>query len=563
MKKYLFKFKGLLAINIFFIIAEAIVSVTFAFVLKIIIDAGVNRSMTDLKKSLLITGAFVIVMLLVEALNKLFQAKFIQKTIFELKKDIFSSILKRDIKSFNSENTAQYISTLTNDINIVEQDYFINILGFINNVIAFTLATIAIININIYITMGVFIVGALTMTVPILFGKKLGKRKKLYSDNLGIFTTKIKDIFSGFEVIKSFNIEEKISKEYDKSNYEVEKSKYKSSVLSSFVDVLSMDMGFLMFLISLAIGAYFVIKGEMTVGAMTAAVQLMNNIVNPIINISSRINRLKAVRGIEEKVVKFIGDENTTDEGLEKLSFNDKISFKDIHFSYNDDKKILKGLSFDIKKGGKYAIVGGSGSGKSTVLKLLLRYYDNYKGSITIDGEDNRNIKVSNLYNLVSVIQQNVFMFDSNIKDNITLFQNYSEIEIERAVRMAGLENLINSLPNNIESAVGENGCNLSGGEKQRVAIARALIKNTPVLVIDEATSALDNETSYNIEKSILALKEQTCLVITHKLMEETLKNYDGIIVIKNGKLVEMGSFDDLMMDRGYFYSLYNVAEAS
>lgn len=563
MKKYLFKFKGLLAINIVFIIAEAIVSVSFAFVLKIIIDAGVNRSMTELKKSLMITGAFVIVMFLVEALTKLFQAKFIQKTVFELKKDMFSSILKRDIKSFNGENTAQYISTLTNDINIVEQDYFINILGFINNVIAFTLATIAIIKINIYITMGVFIVGAITMTVPILFGKNLGRRKKLYSDNLGVFTTKIKDIFSGFEVIKSFNIEEKISKEYDKSNYEVEKSKYKSSVLSSFVDVLSMDMGFLMFLISLAIGAYFVIKGEMTVGAMTAAVQLMNNIVNPIINISSRINKLKAVSGIEEKIVKFIGDKNEIDEGLEKLSFNDKISFKDIHFSYNDDKKILKGLSFDIKKGGKYAIVGGSGSGKSTVLKLLLRYYDNYQGSITIDGEDNRNIRVSNLYNLVSVIQQNVFMFDSNIKDNITLFQNYSEIEIERAVRMAGLENLINSLPNNIESAVGENGCNLSGGEKQRVAIARALIKNTPVLVIDEATSALDNETSYSIEKSILSLKEQTCLVITHKLMEETLKKYDGIIVIKNGKLVEMGSFDDLMMDRGYFYSLYNVAEAS
>lgn len=563
MTKYLFKFKRLLAINIVFIIAQAIVSVSFAFILKVIIDAGVNRSMNELKKSLMITGTFVIVMFLVEALNKLFQAKFIQKTVFELKKDIFSSILKRDIKSFNSENTAQYISTLTNDINIVEQDYFVNILYFINNVIAFVLATIAIIKINVYITMGVFIVGALTMTVPILFGKKLGKRKKLYSDNLGIFTTKIKDIFSGFEVIKSFNIEDKILKEYDKSNYEVEKSKYKSSVLSSFVDVLSMDMGFLMFLISLAIGAYFVIKGQMTVGAMTAAVQLMNNIVNPITSMSSRINRLKAVRGIEEKVVNFIGDENTIDEGLEKLSFNDEISFKDIHFSYNDDKKILKGLSFDIKKGCKYAIVGGSGSGKSTVLKLLLRYYDNYKGSITIDGEDNRNIKVSNLYNLVSVIQQNVFMFDSNIKDNITLFQNYSEIEIERAVRMAGLENLINSLSNNIESEVGENGCNLSGGEKQRVAIARALIKNTPVLVIDEATSALDNETSYSIEKSILSLKEQTCLVITHKLMEETLKNYDGIIVIKNGKLVEMGSFDELMMDRGYFYSLYNVEEAS
>lgn len=191
-----------------------------------------------------------------------------------------------------------------------------------------------------------------------------------------------------------------------------------------------------MFLTSLAIGTYFVIQGKMTVGTMMASVKLMNNIVNPIVNISSRISKLKSVRLIEEKILKLIGEKNEKDEGVEKLTFDNDISFENLQFAYNDDKKVLKGVSFNVEKGGKYAIVGGGGSGKSTVLKLLLRYYDNYEGSIKIDRQDNRNIKVRHLYKLASVIQQSVFMFDSSIKDNITLFQNYSDEEIGNAINL-------------------------------------------------------------------------------------------------------------------------------
>lgn len=561
MKKYLFKFKGLFALNTVLIFLAALFDVAFAFILKIIIDAGSNGSMQQLYRALIITGIFILISFSEGYLAKLAQAKYIKKVILVLKEDVFSKILSRDIKSFNSENSAQYISTLTNDINIIEQDYFLNILEIINKMCAFTIATIAIININIYITIGVFLVGIITILIPVIFGNKLGSSKKVYSDNLSSFTTKIKDIFSGFEVIKSFNIEEKITKEYKKSNYDVEKAKYKFSILTSLVEILSMSSGFLMFVTSLAIGTYFVIQGKMTVGTMMASVQLMNNIVNPIVNISNRISKLKSVRLIEEKILKLIKEKNEKDEGTQKLTFDSNISFENLQFAYNNDKQVLKGVSFSVKKGGKYAIVGGSGSGKSTVLKLLLRYYDNYDGSIKIDGEDNRSIKVSHLYKLASVIQQSVFMFDSSIKDNITLFQNYNEEQIQSAVNLSGLNDLVNSLPSNIDSEVGENGCNLSGGEKQRIAIARAIIKNTPILVLDEATSSLDNETSYNIEKSILSIKELTCLIITHKLIDDILKRYDGIIVMKNGNIEEIGNFDGLMKERGYFYSLYNVAE--
>jgi ATP-binding cassette subfamily C protein len=320
-----------------------------------------------------------------------------------------------------------------------------------------------------------------------------------------------------------------------------------------------MSFGFLMFFAAMGIGTYLIILGVITVGAMLAAVQLMNNIVNPIVNISSRLNKLKSIKLIEEKFLQIINEQKQEDTGIEKLSFEKEIKFDKVEFSYGD-RKTLNGVDLTFAKGKKYAIVGGSGSGKSTILKLLLRYYENFKGGISIDGVQHKAIRKEDIYKLISVIQQNVFMFDNSIRDNIALFQDYNDAEVQRAVELSGLKDFVGSLQGGVNSSVGENGCNLSGGEKQRVAIARALIKNTPILVLEEATSALDNETSYSIENSMLSLPELTCLVVTHKLMEEVLRKYDGIVAVKDGVVVEEGSFEELMNRKGYFYSLYSVA---
>lgn len=559
MKSYFLKHKSLLIISIIFIILSAITDVSFAFIIKAVVDVGSEGTVSELTGIMILSILFLTIAFLFSFFRRIAEAKFVKKSLISLKKDAFSSILKRDIKTFNEDNSAKYISTLTNDINIIEQDYFYNLLEIIDNIFIFTISTISIMMINIQITIGVFVIGVLPIVIPILFSKKVSFRKKEYSDNIGKFTTKIKDIFSGFEVIKSFNIENKINHEYDKSNIETEHSKYRFILISSFVDNLSNSSGLLMFLTAIGIGTYFVIQKQLTFGSMIAAVQLMNYVINPLVNISTRINKMKSIKLIEEKILNLISSSKEINKGIEKKSFNEGIVFKEVEFSYTRDKKLLDKISFEIKKGNKYAIVGGSGSGKSTLLKLLLRYYDDFTGQILIDHIDNRKIDIMDLYSLASVIQQNVFMFDDNIKNNISLYQNYSDTDITRAIELSGLKTLVDSLPNGIDSNVGENGCNLSGGEKQRVAIARALIKNTPILVLDEATSALDNETAYNIENSIINLSDLTSLVVTHKLNKDILRKYDKIIAVKEGKVVELGTFDELVKKQGYFYSLYNV----
>lgn len=559
MRRYFFKFKFLTGINVFFILLASIMNVSLAFVLKSIVDVGSEGNLSKFYKTMLFSVVYVFSTYFIEYIKRRLQAALIRKVLLSLKEDVFSSILDSDISSFNEDNSAKYISTLTNDINILEQDYFTNVLEMSANIISFIIATAAIITVNIYITIGVFILALIPILIPVLFGKKVSISKNTYSTNLGSFTTKVKDIFSGFEVIKSFNIENKIKEEYKKSNNSLEDSKYNFSVLSAVVQVLSMSFGFLIFFAAMGIGTYLVILGTITVGAMLAAVQLMNNIVNPIVNISERLNKLKSIKLIEEKFLQIINAQKHGDTGVEKLNFEKEIKFDKVEFSYGD-RKTLKGVDLTFAKGKKYAIVGGSGSGKSTILKLLLRYYENFKGSISIDGVQHRAIKKEDIYKLISVIQQNVFMFDSSIRDNIALFQDYDDAEVLRAIELSGLKDLVASLQEGVSSNVGENGCNLSGGEKQRVAIARALIKNTPVLVLDEATSALDNETSYSIENSMLNLPDLTCLVVTHKLMEDVLKKYDGIIAVKDGFIAEQGSFEELMDRKGYFYSLYSVA---
>jgi len=561
MKKYFLKHKLLLSISVLFIILSAITDVSFAFIIKSVIDVGTNGTVTDLIVTVGSAVLFIVVAFMFSFLRMYFQAKYVTASLVTFKKDIFKSVMNRDIKSFKARNSAKYISTLTNDITIIEQDYFYNVLEIIDNIFIFIISTVSIMIINVQITIGVCIIGALPIIIPILFAKKVSLSKKTYSDNLGTFTTKIKDIFSGFEVIKCFNIEKKINSEYDKANKNSETGKFRFLVISSFVDNLSHSCGSLLHLTALGIGTYFVIQKQLTFGAMIATVQLMNYVINPVVNISNRINKIKSIKLIEEKIFDFMNESKQPQKGIEKKVFQEEIKFKDVEFSYTEDKKSLDNISLKVEKGEKYAVVGGSGSGKSTLLKLLLRYYDEFDGEILIDDIDNREIDIMDLYSLIAVIQQNVFMFDDSIKSNITLYNTYSDEDINIAIERSGLKILVNSLPQGINTSVGEGGCNLSGGEKQRIAIARALIRNTPILVLDEATSSLDNETAYNIENSILRLDNLTSLVVTHKLNKDILRKYDKIVAVKEGKVVEIGTFDELINRRKYFYSLYNVTK--
>lgn len=562
MKKYILKFKGLFIITCILQIAIAAANVMCAFVLQYMVDLASKGDINKFTKGVMFFVFFCLVCFVIDLLFSVCKIIYNKKTMVYIKEDIFSKIMVKDMRSFNEENSAKYISILSNDVTMIENDGIDTMFALINNVFSFCMALVSIIYINIYVTLAVLILGTISFVLPQLFSKKIASRRGEYSTSLEVFIAKTKDILTGFEVVKNFNIFDKVFKLYSQSNRESEDKKQRYLLYSRTIGCVSGNIGLLLFTAPIAIGGYFVIKGETTVGTMIALVQLIGRITMPIGSSAQIINKIKSLKPIIEKIDKLTLEDVKTTETYSLEGFQDKIELQQVDFSYNGEKNAINHISIEFHKGKKYALVGGSGSGKSTVIKLLLRYYDDYKGNILIDNKEIRDIDINHIYKHISVIQQNVFMFDGTIKDNIGLYGDYTDSCILEAATMAGLAQLIDRLPKGIYEDIGENGCKLSGGEKQRIAIARALMKKSSIMILDESTSALDNETAYSIEKSLLDLEGVTSIVITHKLMEDILLDYDEIMVMKEGHIVEIGDFNELMNRKGYFYSLYNVAEA-
>lgn len=265
----------------------------------------------------------------------------------------------------------------------------------------------------------------------------------------------------------------------------------------------------------------------------------------------------KAAAGLVEKLAE-VTEENAGRAGDPVPPvLKDAITLENVTFGYEPGEPVLRDLSMRLEAGKKYALVGGSGSGKSTLLNLLMGAYDGYEGSVAIDGKELREIDTDSLYDVMSLIGQNVFLFDDTLYQNITMFRDFPEDKLELAVHRAGLDGLIEQRGENYRC--GENGNGLSGGERQRVSIARCLMRETPVLLLDEATAALDNQTAFAVTDAILHLDGLTRMVVTHRLEAELLEQYDEIFVLRGGELCERGRFGELMERKEYFYSLYNV----
>lgn len=563
MKKYIFKFKLLFTITIVLQLICSLISVSMAFLLKYIIEIVNQNNLAKLLQSCFVFIIFILISFLFYVLFGVFKAKYVKHTLIYFKSDIFKNILKKDINTFLNDNSAKYISLLINDVSMIENDYINNVFSLINLGVSFIVSFIAFCFIDLNLTIIVIILSFIVFLIPQFFSKKLVYRRNEYSSSLEKLTILTKDLLTGFEVIKNFNITSKITNLYDSKNEFSEQNKQNFLILQTIIDGISRFFGDIMFLIPMIYGGYLVINNKITIGTLLASIQLMNYVSYPITEAIPIINKIKSLKTISSKVTSLINEDSLKNSSSIKFNtFEKSIDFLNVSFKYDDNKKnILKNINLSFEKGKKYAIIGSSGSGKSSILKLILKYYNTFEGNIKIDNIDINNIDIDDINKNISIIQQNIFMFDDTIKNNITLYNSYSDDEIKNAVKNAGLNYFINSLPNGLSEKIGENGCKISGGERQRIAIARALIKKSSILLLDESTSALDTETSYNIEKSILNLKGITTIVITHKLIYEILKNYDELIILKNGFIVEKGSFESLIKEKGYFYNLYNISK--
>jgi len=555
--KYLFKYKLLFFTRVLTISLAALSVICFDFMMGFIVDIFSNGE-TEKFVPIILASIFLIILLFVtEYIDGYVMSSYIKNTVNYLRCDIFTKILNKDMKDFSLDNSGKYISILYNDIKIIEDSLLNNIFLVISSFISFIISLLFLFSISPSIVIFIVIFGILGFVIPNALSKKLIVEKNNYSHNLEEITSVTKDLFSGFEVIKGFNIGSKINTIFKNSSNTVESTKKKCSILESIIKGFSLSFSVTVYLGVLILGGYLMYKGEISVGTAIIIIQLSTHIVGPVKTSISLINQIKSVSLIADKIDEILYDSCEDIEEISLPKFENSIEVKNLDFSYTNDRKALNNINLTFEKNKKYAIVGESGCGKSTLIKLLMRYYKDYNGDILIDNKDIHKIFSNDLYKNMSMIQQNVFMFDDSIKENIKLFANYSDEEVLSICDRSGLSNLISRLPDGINSLVGENGNRLSGGEKQRIAIARSLINNTKILILDESTSALDNETAYNLESSLLSINDLTLIVVTHKLIKNILLNYDEIIVMKEGMVIEKGSFDYLISLKGYFYSLY------
>ena len=486
--------------------------------------------------------------------------KFITRGISQYKEYVFGELTKKNISAFSGENSSTYISALTNDIQVIEQGYLLNTFIMLENLLTFAGAMVMMIWYSPLLTLIAIGLSLLPLIAAILTGNKGAEEEKNVSDRNETYTSTLRDSLGGFSVIKSFKAEAQIIRIFKDNVKELTKAQCRKHKIRILVQIYGAVAGITAQLGVFIFGAYLAMSGKgITAGTTMIFVQLMNYVLSPIGVIPTCIAERKAAKALVEKIAGALNTNVREEAENEYLKIERSIVIKDLSFGYEPEKQVLKNINCTFELGKKYAIVGASGSGKSTLLNLLMASHHDYDGTIYYDDTELREISSSNLYEIESIIQQNVFVFNATIKDNITMFRDFSEEEINEAIRLSGLSALIEE--KGADYLCGENGSGLSGGEKQRISIARSLLKKAQVLLVDEATAALDAETAYQVSGAILGLKNVTGIIITHSLDEGLLKQYDGIITLKNGYIVESGTFEELIAEKGYFYSLFTISQ--
>ena len=542
-----------------FNILVPLTNIAFAYSIKIIIDSGMSQNREALTQAILIGAIVIFIYASLNFISLRLRNKLVRQIMSRYKNKVFKSILDRDYREFSKEKSGKFISILTENMKKIEQDYLHQYFNISKNISLMIFSLVAMFIGNWFLTLLVIIASIIPMMISGFIGQKSAslQNSSMIADQK--YLAKVKDILAGFLVIKSFNVKEAIRQDYKNESEKLDEIyfiKGKFDVLSNVISQLS---GMIVFLVAFGGGMYLVFGGHTTIGSVTAIVQLVNFVVMPLNEIGMGMSKFREGQAtLDAFEVKDVIELQT---GKTKEYFDDVISFSNVDFSYpNAEEKIFNHLSLQIKKGEKIAIVGMSGSGKSTLFNLLLRFYDVTSGYISIDNQDLQAISAESLYNLMTIVQQDVYIFDDTLKANITLSQSFTEDDIKKAVQQSGLESYILENELGLQTLCGENGSNLSGGERQRVSIARALIRKTPILLLDEATSSLDNKVTTEIENSILEIQDLTVLVVTHKLNKSMLKKYNRILFMKNGVIVEDGSFDNLMDRKGEFYKLVELS---
>lgn len=558
-RRLFYKNKMCFIASVIMTIVMSFLNLMISWLIQQIMDSMANQNMQSAVRCAWIAASVVIAYTVANAVYRAVYPRFLQRAMQQYRDYAFSRLTQKSLRSFSKEGTALYVSALTNDCTSIENNYLAATFTLIEFLFCFLGALIMMLYYSPVMLVLAVALSFLPVAVSMTAGNRLTEQEKEISKKNERFVSIVNELLSGFPVIKSFRAETQASRLFLQRNEQAEEAKKNKRRTEQLISLLANDAGIIAQMGIFLAGAWLAISGKgVTAGVVIVFVQLMNYILNPISQVPLLWSNRKAAIALMEKLSDALS-ENVREEGREKLNgFSEKIEVKDLTYGYEPESHVLKDLDVQFDEGKSYAIVGGSGSGKSTLLNLLMGSSSNYQGEICIDGVSIKNIESESLYQLMTSVQQNVFVFNDTIRNNVTMFHEFPDKEVTLALERSGLSEFIEKRGEDF--VCGENGANLSGGERQRISIARALLRKSPILLVDEATAALDAATARAVSFSILNLVGMTRIVVTHRLEEAILRRYDKILVMKNGTICEQGNFDTLMQQKGQFYSLFQIA---
>lgn len=559
--QFFYKNIPIFCLAVFAALAAGSLNLILSWIIQQLMDTAAGKSgALSFRTLLLISAGFVLLCAGLSLLNYASQPRFLERAMRQYKDFAFKKLIGKSISSFRDESAAGYLSALTNDAASIETNYLAQMLAMITKAVTFIGALLLMCRYSLLMTAIAAGLTVLPLIASLLTGNRLQTVESRVSERNGEFTAALSDCLAGFTVVKNFKAEREIFHLFAQSNKALEHEKFTGRRIKMLVGMIGAVTGIFAQLGVFIAGVYLSMKdGSMTPGAVVLFVNLMNFIISPIAELPGLLACRKAALGLVDKLAAAL-ERSSSREGSETLNrLEHGIRLENVSFAYEPGKTVLHGINAEFEAGRAYALVGGSGSGKSTLLNLLMAAETNYSGHILADGIELSDISTESLYGTMAAIQQNVFVFNASIKDNVSMFRDFPKTEMDEAIARAHLGALIRERGE--DYLCGENGSGLSGGEKQRISIARSLLKKSSVLLADEVTAALDAQTAHRVSSDILDLQGITRIVVTHTLEESLLRRYDKIFVLRGGRIEEAGSFADLMANKGYFYALFTVAQ--
>ncbi|MGG0276937.1 ABC transporter ATP-binding protein [Bacillus rhizoplanae] len=484
-----------------------------------------------------------------------------QKVSYNFRKEIDEKINRMPLNYFDKTTHGEVLSRITNDVDTVSQTLNQSMSQIITSVITIIGVLIMMLSISWQMTLVALLILPVSMMLIMGVVKRSQKYFKSQQEYLGHVNGQVEEIYSGHNIVKAFNTEEDEVKKFEEVNDTLYTSAWKSQFLSGMMMPIMMFIGNIGYVAVSILGGWLAVKKTIAVGDILAFVQYVRSFTQPIAQVAQIANVLQSTAAAAERVFEFLEEEEEIPEAENPVKLQEvkgEVTFKDVQFGYNPDKIIINNFSAHIQPGQKVAIVGPTGAGKTTIVKLLMRFYDINSGAICIDGHDIKDFTREDLRNMFGMVLQDTWLFNGSIMENIRYGRlDATDEEVIEAAKAAHVHSFVKTLPSRYNMELNEEASNVSQGQKQLLTIARALLADPKILILDEATSSIDTRTEVLIQKAMENLMEgRTSFIIAHRL--STIRDADLILVMKDGDIVEQGNHEELLKADGFYASLYN-----